>query len=146
MHSTSRFRFALLRCARLLSDEVNALLLQHGLNYSLWQSLVIIKLNGQCTALDIAQELRISKPAVTKRLNTLIEMNLIAQQPTQDKRQKRLQLSPLGEQRFEACCHQIDILEAALLSDFDQDELQHAHQFVLEFMHSLQARKEQLHV
>ena len=53
MHSTSRFRFALLRCARLLSDEVNALLLQHGLNYSLWQSLVIIKLNGQCTALDI---------------------------------------------------------------------------------------------
>ncbi|AWD71402.1 MULTISPECIES: MarR family winged helix-turn-helix transcriptional regulator [Acinetobacter] len=145
MDTTSRFRFALLRCARLLGDEMNAVLIEHGLNYSLWQSLVIIKMNGQCTALDIAQELRISKPAVTKRLNTLIEMNFIESQPMTDKRQKLLQLSEMGEQQFQQCCGKIDVLEAELLQDFNKDELKRAHAFVLEFMHSLQARKELQH-
>lgn len=145
MDTTSRFRFALLRCARLLGDEMNAVLIEHGLNYSLWQSLVIIKMNGQCTALDIAQELRISKPAVTKRLNTLMEMNFIESQPMTDKRQKLLQLSEMGEQLFQQCCGKIDVLEAELLQDFNKDELKRAHAFVLEFMHSLQARKELQH-
>ena len=145
MDTTSRFRFALLRCARLLGDEMNAVLIEHGLNYSLWQSLVIIKMNGQCTALDIAQELRISKPAVTKRLNTLMEMNCIESQPMTDKRQKLLQLSERGEQQLQQCCGKSDVLEAELLQDFNKDELKRAHAFVLEFMHSLQARKELQH-
>ena len=102
-------------------------------------------MNGQCTALDIAQELRISKPAVTKRLNTLIEMNFIESQPMTDKRQKLLQLSEMGEQQFQQCCGKIDVLEAELLQDFNKDELKRAHAFVLEFMHSLQARKELQH-
>ncbi len=142
MDTTSRFRFALLRCARLLGDEVNAVLVEHGLNYSLWQSLVIIQMNGQCTALEIAHELQISKPAVTKRLNTLIEMNLLESLPTTDKRQKLLQLSVLGEQLFAQCCDKIDDLEAELLQDFNQSDLKQAHVFVLNFMHSLQSRKE----
>ncbi|ATO20405.1 transcriptional regulator [Acinetobacter sp. LoGeW2-3] len=145
MDTSSRFRFALLRCARLLGDEVNAVLLEHDLNYSLWQSLVIIKMNGQCTALDIAHELQISKPAVTKRLNTLIEMNLIESLPTTDKRQKLLQLSTLGEQQFQQCSDKIDDLETELLHGFDKSQLKQAHAFILDFMNSLQSRKDQHH-
>ncbi|WP_347455163.1 MarR family transcriptional regulator [Acinetobacter thermotolerans] len=145
MDTTSRFRFALLRCARLLSDEVNAVLLEHGLNYSLWQSLVIIKMDDHCTALDIAHELQISKPAVTKRLNTLMEMNLIESLPTTDKRQKLLSLSPLGEQQFQLCSDKIDDLETELLHGFDKSQLKQAHAFILDFMNSLQSRKDQQH-
>ncbi|ANF81821.1 transcriptional regulator [Acinetobacter sp. NCu2D-2] len=146
MHSSSRFRFALLRCARLLSDEVNNVLMQHQLNYSLWQALVIIEMNPNCTAIDIAKELNISKPAVTKRMNTLHDLGLIEQLPLSDKRQKSLKLSQIGVSLYLQCSKEIDQLEADLLSPFDQDELQQSHGFILNLLDSLQHRKDQYHV
>lgn len=142
MQTTSRFRFALLRCARLLSDEMNAVLIDYDLNYSLWQSLVIIKLHQECTAMDIAQELQISKPAVTKRLNVLFAAQWIEQITSQDKRQKKLQLSVQGEELFQRCCERIDVLEAELLQGFQVDQLQHAHHLIFNLMQHLQARKD----
>ena len=145
METTSRFRFALLRCARLLGDEMNAVLVEYDLNYSLWQTLVIIKLFQPCTAIEIAHELRISKPAVTKRLNVLFAANWIEQVDTTDKRQKMLKISAHGDSLFEACCQSIDVLEADLLKDFDGEKLKIAHGFIFELMQHLQVRKEHQH-
>ncbi|MGE8560289.1 MAG: MarR family transcriptional regulator, partial [Acinetobacter sp.] len=39
-----KFRASLLRCARLMSDEINTILLPYQLNYSLWQVLYVIQL------------------------------------------------------------------------------------------------------
>lgn len=145
MNSPIRFRFALLRCARLFSDEVNTLLTKQQLNYSLWQTLVIIHLNPNCTALDIANELSISKPAVTKRLNTLTDLGFIQYGPVIDKRQKAISLSEICLKRFQLCSTQIDELENQILSSFDQTALQQSHLFNLELMDKLQARKDQNH-
>lgn len=145
MDISSKFRFTLLRCARLFSDEVNIVLMQHQLNYSLWQTLVIIHLNQQCTALDIANELSISKPAVTKRLNSLHHLGCLEHIPMLDKRQKKLSLSQHGYNLFTLCLKDIDRLETQLLAEFDQTELQQSHGFLLKLLTSLQDRKESKH-
>ena len=145
MEPPCRFRFALLRCARLLGDEMNAVLLEYDLNYSLWQSLVMIKLHQPCIALDLAEELQISKPAVTKRLNVLFTADWVEQIASIDKRQKMLQLSALGEDLFEVCCQRIDLLEAELLKGFDVDALKQAHGLIFGLMQHLQVRKELQH-
>lgn len=142
---SSRFRFTLLRCARLMSDEINTVLLPHQLNYSLWQTLVILHLNKDCTALDIAKELSISRPAVTKRLNHLTDLGCIQQIPLPDKRQKQLSLSEFGEQLFQECSQEIDDLEVELLKPFDRSELKQSHQFISQLLNSLQHRKEPIH-
>ena len=36
-----------------MSDEINTILLQHQLNYSLWQVLYVIQLKQGCTSIDI---------------------------------------------------------------------------------------------
>ena len=88
-----RLRTLLLRCARLMSDEINTILLSSQLNYSLWQVLYVIQLKQQCTLADISSYLNVSKPGITKRIQQLVELDLIAQLETEDKRQKLFKLS-----------------------------------------------------
>ena len=146
MSDTPKFRFTLLRCARLLSDEINQLLINHQLNYSLWQALVIIQLNPNCSAVDIANELSISKPAVTKRLNALLTLGLIQDAPSSDKRQKSIHLTDLGIKQFQICSNQIDELEHQILSNIDPNALEQSYNFISDLMQKLQARKVNPHV
>ena len=93
---SSRFRSLLLRCARLMSDEINTILLSSQLNYSLWQVLYTIQSQQQCTLVDISSYLNVSKPSITKRIQHLSELDLICQIETEDKRQKYLNSASKG--------------------------------------------------
>ena len=64
------FRSAMLRCARMLSDEVNTLLIPYQLNYSLWQVMYVIQEMNGCTSIEIAEILNVSKPSIAKRIHT----------------------------------------------------------------------------
>ena len=94
---TPPLRTALLHCARLLNDEINQLLLPYQLNMSLWQVIYVIEQKQGCTAIEIVQYLNISKPAVSKRVQALINLGLIELQETSDKRQKKIKLSAQGQ-------------------------------------------------
>ncbi|MGE8539200.1 MAG: MarR family winged helix-turn-helix transcriptional regulator, partial [Acinetobacter sp.] len=109
--SSTRFRAVLLRCARLLSDEINTILLASQLNYSLWQVLYVIQIHQQCTLIDISNYLNVSKPSISKRIQNLVELALISQIETADKRQKLFTLSEKGIQTFANCSQQIDQFE-----------------------------------
>lgn len=110
-----KFRASLLRCARLMSDEINTLLLPHQLNYSLWQVLYVIQLKQGCTSIDIAEYLNVSKPSIAKRIHALMQLDLLEQVDTEDKRQKKLILSCNGQQLFKICSKKLDEFEQQLL-------------------------------
>ena len=116
-----KFRASLLRCARLLSDEINTILLPHQLNYSLWQVLYVIQLKQGCTSIDIAEYLNVSKPSIAKRIHALMQLEVIEQVDTEDKRQKKLILSQKGIQLFQICSEKMDVFEQQLLFSLDQD-------------------------
>ena len=116
-----KFRASLLRCARLMSDEINIILLPHQLNYSLWQVLYVIQLKQGCTSIDIAEYLNVSKPSIAKRIHTLMQLEVLEQVDTENKRQKKLILSQKGVELFKICSEKMDVFEQQLLLPLDQD-------------------------
>ena len=78
------FRASLLRCARLMSDEINIILLPHQLNYSLWQVLYVIQLKQgseqakfwQCTS---CQQIVAVSCEIAGNLKGTVNANLFAQ-------------------------------------------------------------------
>lgn len=116
-----KFRASLLRCARLMSDEINTILLPYQLNYSLWQVLYVIQLKQGCTSIDIAEYLNVSKPSIAKRIHALMQLEVLEQVDTEDKRQKKLILSAKGIDLFQICSEKMDVFEQQLLLPLDQN-------------------------
>lgn len=140
--NSPRFRTLLLRCARLMSDEVNTILLSSQLNYSLWQVLYIIQSQQQCTLADISSYLNVSKPSITKRIQHLSELNLICQIETEDKRQKLFKLSKQGMQTFAICSKQIDAFEDQLLEQIASDDLESSKNTLMQLIQQLHPSSE----
>lgn len=136
-----KYRTVLLRCARLLSDEYNELLLSHQLNYSLWQVLYLIQQRPGINSNEIAQELNVSKPSITKRVHQLIQLNLIEALDPQDKRHKPLCLNAQGHQVYQQCSEIIDQHEQALLASFDATALKHSFETLKDLLEQLESRK-----
>jgi MarR family transcriptional regulator, transcriptional regulator for hemolysin len=128
MQSRLKYRTALLRCARLLSDEFNELLLPYQLNYSLWQVVYLLHEKSESTSIDIAKYLNVSKPSIAKRVNTLETLGLIDHVKSPDKRQKVLKLSPHGEHLFILCSKAIDQYESDLLASLPKAQLEQSFQ------------------
>lgn len=141
--NSPRFRTLLLRCARLMSDEVNTILLSSQLNYSLWQVLYIIQSQQQCTLADISSYLNVSKPSITKRIQHLSESNLICQIETEDKRQKLFKLSQQGIETFAICSKQIDAFEDQLLEQIASDDLESSKNTLMQLIQQLHPSSEE---
>ncbi|WP_216936544.1 MULTISPECIES: MarR family winged helix-turn-helix transcriptional regulator [unclassified Acinetobacter] len=131
-------RAVLLRCARLMSDEINTILLSSQLNYSLWQVLYVIQSQQQCTLVDISSYLNVSKPGITKRIQQLVELDLIAQLETEDKRQKLFTLSKQGIKTFALGSAKIDAFEDQLLEQIASDDIENSKNTLMQLIQQLQ--------
>lgn len=123
MPTRLKYRTALLRCARLFSDELNHVLTPFQLNYSLWQVIYVLNEKIECTSIELAQYLNVSKPSITKRIQVLEQLDLIEYLHTNDKRQKMLTLNIKGQQLYTQCSDAIDNYESNLMQHFDPDQL-----------------------
>lgn len=141
MDSPLKFRPSLMRCARMMSDEVNMLLLPHNLNYSLWQVLYVIQHRQGCTSIEIADYLNVSKPSIAKRIHSLMHLNVLQQVETEDKRKKKLILSQNGQQIYEDCSKLIDRFEQSLIQNFDSKLLEQSTYLLQQIIQQLEASK-----
>ncbi|HJE54042.1 MULTISPECIES: MarR family winged helix-turn-helix transcriptional regulator [Acinetobacter] len=132
------FRALLLRCARLLSDEINTILLSSQLNYSLWQVLYVIQTHQQCTLMNISHYLNVSKPSISKRIQNLVELGLISQLETADKRQKLFTLSEQGVETFALGSTQIEAFEKQLLEQIASDDIESSKNILMQLIQQLQ--------
>lgn len=141
MSQLPNFRIALIRSARLFSDEINILLEPYQLNFSLWQALYAIHQKKECASMEIAEELNVSKPSITKRMQALEKLQLIQPLPSMDKRQKLFCLSSQGHELYQICASKIDALEQNLLSAFDESDTEQTQQLLTQLIDTLQQRK-----
>ena len=141
MNSPLKFRPSLMRCARMMSDEVNMLLLPHNLNYSLWQVLYVIQHRQGCTSIEIADYLNVSKPSIAKRIHSLMQLHVLQQVETEDKRKKKLILSQNGQQLYEDCSKLIDRFEQSLIQNFDSELLNQSTHLLQQIIQQLEASK-----
>lgn len=142
MNSLPKFRAVLLQTARLMNDEINNLLIPYKLNSSLWQALYIIQKKEGCTSIEISDYLNVSKPSITKRINALIDLELLEQIPTEDKRQKKFILSIKGEALFNTCSSLIDAFEQNILQKFNNNDLYITKNLLNQLNHTLLSSKQ----
>lgn len=138
MSSSLKFRTLLLRCSRLISDECNVILLPHQLNYSLWQVLYMIQEHSEITSIDLAKYLNVSKPSIAKRVHALLQLKLLEQVLTEDKRQKKLKLSKQGQNLFQICSEKIDLFEQKLLVNIDPANLKQSSETLSQVLNQLE--------
>lgn len=138
MPSPLKFRTLLLRCSRLISDECNLILLPYQLNYSLWQVLYVIQAQSEITSIDLAKYLNVSKPSIAKRVHTLLQLELLEQVFTEDKRQKKLKLSKQGQSLFETCSQKIDQFEQRLLVHINPNDLKQSSETLSQLLYQLE--------
>lgn len=120
------FRSSLLRCARIVSDHINHLLLPCNLNYSLWQVMYVIQHKQGCTSIEIADYLNVSKVSIAKRIHSLMQLDVLQQIETSDKRQKKLILSRNGQSLFQQGSRLIEQFEYDLTQHFDPEILKNS--------------------
>lgn len=125
-----------LRLYRPLINALNELLSEYNLSYSLWQVIYYIKHNGPSTLVEIAKRYSVEKPSITRRVNALEELRLIEKRESRDRREKVIQLTPLGEEIYASCRKKISSFERKMMEHLTEDELQN-------FFHTLSKIQQQ---
>ena len=141
MTISPKIRTVLLRSARLMSEMINEVLETYQLNYSLWQVIYLIHEHQCITSIDLSKILKVSKPSIAKRIQVLLQLNIIEPVKSLDKREKKLQLTAHGYSVFSDCSKMIDVAEQDLLSNFQIKDLQQTFETLEQILQKLENNK-----
>lgn len=141
MTISPKIRTVLLRSARLMSEMINEVLEAYQLNYSLWQVIYLIHEHQCITSIDLSKILKVSKPSIAKRIQVLLQLNIIEPVKSLDKREKKLQLTAHGYSVFSDCSKMIDVAEQDLLSNFQINDLQQTFETLEQILQKLETNK-----
>ena len=136
-----KIRTVLLRSARLMSEMINEVLEAYQLNYSLWQVIYLIHEHQCITSIDLSKILKVSKPSIAKRIQVILQLNIIEPVKSLDKREKKLQLTAHGYSVFSDCSKMIDVAEQDLLSNFQINDLQQTFETLEQILQKLETNK-----
>ena len=141
MTISPKIRTVLLRSARLMSEMINEVLEAYQLNYSLWQVIYLIHEHQCITSIDLSKILKVSKPSIAKRIQVLLQLNIIEPVKSLDKREKKIQLTAHGYSVFSDCSKMIDVAEQDLLSNFQINDLQQTFETLEQILQKLENNK-----
>lgn len=141
MTISPKIRTVLLRSARLMSEMINEVLEAYQLNYSLWQVIYLIHEHQCITSIDLSKILKVSKPSIAKRIQVLLQLNIIEPVKSLDKREKKIQLTAHGYSVFSDCSKMIDVAEQDLLSNFQIKDLQQTFETLEQILQKLENNK-----
>ena len=141
MTISPKIRTVLLRSARLMSEMINEVLETYQLNYSLWQVIYLIHEHQCITSIDLSKILKVSKPSIAKRIQVLLQLNIIEPVKSLDKREKKIQLTAHGYSVFSDCSKMIDVAEQDLLSNFQIKDLQQTFETLEQILQKLETNK-----
>lgn len=94
----------ILRAGSDISEALNALLGQHGLQQGRWWVLVLLMREHEFTSTpsDLAQKAGVSRPTMTGFIDNLVREGLVARtSDTQDRRKLLIQLTSAGQQKLD---------------------------------------------
>ena len=141
MTISPKIRTVLLRSARLMSEMINEVLETYQLNYSLWQVIYLIHEHQCITSIDLSKILKVSKPSIAKRIQVILQLNIIEPVKSLDKREKKIQLTAHGYSVFSDCSKMIDVAEQDLLSNFQINDLQQTFETLEQILQKLETNK-----
>jgi MarR family transcriptional regulator, transcriptional regulator for hemolysin len=109
---------------RPFENRLNTELNKHQLHRAQWTILYYLFHNGPSTNVEIAHYQGVEKPTITRTISSLEEKGYIEQIKGRDKREKRIQLTSLGKEVYEAVRVTIDTFEEDILTGISELEQQ----------------------
>lgn len=118
-----RFFHRQLQFCRSFKKKLNEKLSAAELYYSQWLVLYCIKHMQPVTLVEIGNYLAVEKPTISRTVKRLDQQGLIKEMPSQDKRERRVCLTDVGEERYGQGQKIVFQFEAELLTDISQKDL-----------------------
>ncbi|MBV7507865.1 MarR family transcriptional regulator [Bacillus sp. sid0103] len=107
---------------RPFENKLNFHLAEHQLHRAQWSIFHYLSNNGSATLVELSHYLYVEKPTVTRTINRLEELGYVEQVPTNDKREKRTQLTELGRKIYTQVRVTIDQFENDILKGISEHE------------------------
>lgn len=111
-----------LQMSRFLVNKLNEQIAPFDLHHSQWMIVYYLKNFGPSTLVGIATYMNVEKSAVTRTVDRLEKSVLIKRIPVIDKRERRIQLTDLGEEVYTACRQVVDKFECDIMNGVSEEE------------------------
>ncbi len=126
-NSTQNILFRLILLTKRWRQVVDQEIQTSGLTDATWRPLLHILLLGNgIRQKDLAESIGIAGPSLVRLIDTLLEKELITRsEDSEDRRAKRLSLTPAGEQVAKQLQQAIDSIDKQLLAGLSPEDLDH---------------------
>lgn len=131
--------------SRFLVNKLNEQIAAYNLHHSQWMIVYYLKNFGASTLVGIATYMNVEKSAVTRSVNRLEKSALIERIAVIDKRERRIQLTDLGEEVYTACRQIVDKFECAIMNGISEEEQELVLKTLLKIKTNLKAIGEITH-
>ena len=108
--------------SRIFINKLNEQIAKYDLHHSQWMIVYYLKNFGPSSLVGIATYMNVEKSAVTRTVDRLEKSALIKRIPVIDKRERRIQLTDLGEEVYTACRQIVDKFELDILKGISNEE------------------------
>ncbi|HWO77332.1 MAG TPA: MarR family transcriptional regulator [Bacillus sp. (in: firmicutes)] len=107
---------------RPFENNLNILLSKHQIQRAQWTIMYYLYNFGSATLVELSNYQGVEKPTITRTMNRLEEMGYVKQVPSEDKREKPMQLTELGVQIYKEVRLTIDEFEEDILKGISEEE------------------------
>ncbi|AXI10914.1 MarR family transcriptional regulator [Oceanobacillus zhaokaii] len=112
-----------LQFSRSFTKKLNEKLVEIGLYYSQWSIVYCLKQIGPVTLVEISNHLDVEKPTISRTVNRLAEQQLIEEVPSNDKRERMIQLTKKGLEVYEKAILIVSEFEQSLIADIPSADI-----------------------
>lgn len=113
----------LLQKTREFTTGANQVLKKHDLFSGQWAVLFTIEKNKVMTLTEIWKYLNVEAPTTTRTVNRLLELGLLQQELGDDRRSKKVSLTPAGIQKYQEVKKTIDEYEHNFARNLTEEEM-----------------------
>ncbi|MFD1448428.1 MarR family winged helix-turn-helix transcriptional regulator [Oceanobacillus profundus] len=121
---SQRFFQLNMQFTRTFRKKLNEHLVEVGLYYSQWSIVYYLKQCGSATLVEITNYLEVEKPTISRTVKRLEEQQFIERLPSEDKRERKMQLTKKGLEMYEKAYDVVNKFEQSLLAEIPETEME----------------------
>jgi MarR family transcriptional regulator, transcriptional regulator for hemolysin len=133
----NKFFHQYLQVSRTFTKKLNERLAKINMYHSQWSVIYYLNISKTATLVEISNYFDVEKPTITRTVNRLEELGVIEQIPGKDKRERRIQLTDLGVQKYIEGQKIVDEFEQSVMKDITEADREQARRTLLTLQKNL---------
>ncbi|MBZ9534652.1 MarR family transcriptional regulator [Cytobacillus oceanisediminis] len=137
MKTSQRFFQQLLLLYRPFENKLVHVLGTHHIQRAQWTILFYLYEYGSATLVELSSYQGVEKPTITRTIQQLEALGYVEQMTSQDKREKRMQLTELGKETYLTVRIAVDKFEEEIVHNLTENDLKEAIQIMSSIRNNL---------